>query len=57
MPPNPHLELIFEFSDFYDRKLTQQDYKELDVVLKNKMVEARKALIEILENGNNSSKK
>ncbi|MBR2614128.1 MAG: 1-acyl-sn-glycerol-3-phosphate acyltransferase [Clostridia bacterium] len=47
----------FEFSDFYDKKLTQQDYKELEVVLKNKMVEARKALIEILENGNNSSKK
>ncbi|MBE5756979.1 MAG: 1-acyl-sn-glycerol-3-phosphate acyltransferase [Clostridiales bacterium] len=47
----------FEFSEFYDKKLTGQDYKELDVVLKEKMVEARKTLIDLVENGNNRSKK
>lgn len=37
----------FELTEFYDKKLTQEDYAKIDDIIKEKMIETRNELIEI----------
>ena len=39
----------FELTEYYDKKLTQEDYEKIDSIIREKMIETRKKLIELRE--------
>lgn len=46
----------FDFSEYYDKKLTDEDYEKMNTVLVEKMKETQRELYEIIENHKNKKK-